>query len=201
MLVVDATGVVVNARVKRALSPSIERGAMKSIHGIIVHQTGGPTAQSTLDSYKRSSANGAHFLIDSDGTVYQTASLYKQTWHVGKLKARCVLEKRCTPVEVKELLRFNPTKENKRELAKNVPDRFPSNQDSIGIELVGEALPRGNSVPDQKRTYEPVTSKQNTSLQWLITELVFTLKVPMTEIFRHPDVSRKNPSEASTAKW
>ena len=104
MLLVDATGVVVNARVKRALSPSIERGAMKSIHGIIVHQTGGPTAQSTLDSYKRSSA-------------------------------------------------------------------------------------------------EPVTSKQNTSLQWLITELVFTLKVPMTEIFRHPDVSRKNPSEASTAKW
>ena len=201
MLVVDATGVVVNARVKRALSPSIERGAMKSIHGIIVHQTGGPTAQSTLDSYKRSSANGAHFLIDSDGTVYQTASLYKQTWHVGKLKARCVLEKRCTPVEVKELLRFNPTKENKRELAKNVPDRFPSNQDSIGIELVGEALPRGNNVPDQKKTYQPVTSKQNTSLQWLITELVFTLKVPMTEIFRHPDVSRKNPSEASTAKW
>lgn len=201
MLLVDATGVVVNARVKRALSPSIERGAMKAIHGIIVHQTGGPTAQSTLDGYKRSSANGAHFLIDSDGTIYQTASLHKQTWHVGKLKARCVLEKRCTPVELKELLRFNPTKEDRRELAKNVPDRFPSNQDSIGIELVGEALPRGNSVPDQKKTYEPVTGKQNTSLQWLVTELAFTLKVPMTEIFRHPDVSRKNPSEASTAKW
>lgn len=201
MLLVDATGVVVNARVKRALSPSIERGAMKAIHGIIVHQTGGPTAQSTLDGYKRSSANGAHFLIDSDGTIYQTASLHKKTWHVGKLKARCVLEKRCTPVELKELLRFSPTKEDRRELAKNVPDRFPSNQDSIGIELVGEALPRGNSVPDQKKTYEPVTSKQNTSLQWLVTELAFTLKVPMTEIFRHPDVSRKNPSEASTAKW
>ena len=201
MLLVDATGVVVNARVKRTLSPSIERGAMKAIHGIIVHQTGGPTAQSTLDGYKRSSANGAHFLIDSDGTIYQTASLHKKTWHVGKLKARCVLEKRCTPVELKELLRFNPTKEDRRELAKNVPDRFPSNQDSIGIELVGEALPRGNSVPDQKKTYEPVTSKQNTSLQWLATELAFTLKVPMTEIFRHPDVSRKNPSEASTAKW
>ena len=201
MLLVDTTGVVVNARVKRALSPSIERGTMKSIHGIIVHQTGGPTAQSTLDSYKRSSANGAHFLIDSDGTIYQTASLYKQTWHVGKLKARCVLEKRCTPVELKELQRFNPGKENTRELTKNVPHRFPSNQDSIGIELVGEALPRGNSVPDQKKTYQPITSKQNTSLQWLIAELAFTLKVPMTEIFRHPDVSRKNPSEASTAKW
>lgn len=201
MLLIDANGVVINARVKRALSPSIERGAMKSIHGIIVHQTGAPTAQSTLDSYKRSSANGAHFLIDADGTIYQTASLHKQTWHVGKLKARCLLQKRCTPVELKELQRFNPGKENKRELAKQVPDRFPSNQDSIGIELVGEALPRGNSVPDQKKSYQPITSKQSTSLQWLIAELVFTLKVPMTEIFRHPDVSRKNPTEASSAKW
>lgn len=201
MLVIDANGVVINTRVKRALSPSIERGSMKSIHGIIVHQTGGPTAESALASYKRSSANGAHFLIDTDGTIYQTASLRKQTWHVGKLKARCVLEKRCTPVELKELQRFNPSKEDKRELAKNVPDRFPSNQDSIGIELVGEALPRGNSVPDQKKTYQPITSKQSTSLQWLIAELVVTLKVPMTEIFRHPDVSRKNPTEASTAKW
>lgn len=153
MLVIDANGVVINTRVKRALSPSIERGPMKSIHGIIVHQTGGPTAESALASYKRSSANGAHFLIDTDGTIYQTASLRKQTWHVGKLKARCVLEKRCTPVELKGLQRFNPSKEDKRELAKNVPDRFPSNQDSIGIELVGEALPRGNSVPDQKKTY------------------------------------------------
>lgn len=201
MLVIDANGVVINTRVKRALSPSIERGSMKSIHGIIVHQTGGPTAESALASYKRSSANGAHFLIDTDGTIYQTASLRKQTWHVGKLKARCVLEKRCTPVELKELQRFNPSKEDKRELAKNVPDRFPSNQDSIGIELVGEALPRGNSVPDQKKSYQPITSKQSTALQWLIAELVATLKVPMTEIFRHSDVSRKNPTEASTAKW
>lgn len=104
-------------------------------------------------------------------------------------------------MELKELQRFNPSKEGKRELPKNVPDRFPSNQDSIGIELVGEAFPRGNSVPDQKRAYQPITSKPNTSLQWLIAELVFTLKVPMPEVFRHPDVSRKNPTEASTAKW
>lgn len=201
MLLIDANGVVINARIKRALRPNIERGAMKVIHGIIVHQTGGPTAQSALDGYKRPSANGAHFLIDSDGTIYQTASLHKQTWHVGKLKARCVLEKRCTPVELTELQRFNPSRENKRELEKNVPDRFPSNQDSIGIELVGEALPRDNSVPDQKKAYQSVTSKQNASLQWLIAELTFTLKVPMSEIFRHPVVSRKNPTEASTAKW
>ena len=31
------------------------------------------------------SDNGAHFLIDRDGAVYQTASMHKKTWHVGKL--------------------------------------------------------------------------------------------------------------------
>src|SRR5256885_7363083 len=80
----------------------------------------------------------------------KTASLYKQTWHIGKIKARCLLEKRCTPVELKSLQRFNPTQENKREMLKKVPARFPANQDSIGIELVGKALPRGGYIPDEK---------------------------------------------------
>ncbi len=86
-------------------------------------------------------------------------------------------------------------------MAKSVPDRFPSNEDSIGIELVGAALPRGNSIPEDKKVYETVTAQQNDSLKWLISELTITLKVPMTEIFRHPQASWKNPTEASTAKW
>src|SRR5260221_2436758 len=57
--------------IKPAIAPTIERGEMKEIHGIIVHQTGGSTAQSSIDSYKNPSANGAHFLIEKDGTIYQ----------------------------------------------------------------------------------------------------------------------------------
>lgn len=201
MLLIDVNGVAIDARISRSRSSNIERDGMKIVHGIIVHQTGGATSQSALDSYKKPSATGAHFLIDRDGTIYQTASLYKQTWHTGRLKARCLLEKRCTPVELNMLRRFNPGKENQREMKKQVPDRFPSNQDSIGIELVGEALPRGNSVPDSKKIYQAVTDAQNASLKWLISELTVTLKVPMSEIFRHPDISRKNPTEANTAKW
>jgi hypothetical protein len=49
--------------------------------------------------------------------------------------------------------------------------------------------------------YEPVTPQQNVVLKWLIAELANTLGVAMTEVFRHPDVSRENPTEASTAKW
>ncbi len=86
-------------------------------------------------------------------------------------------------------------------MAKKPRDRFPSNEDSIGIELVGEALPRGDSVPPEKKTYDVASQQQNDSLKWLISELRMTLNVPLMEVFRHPDVSRKNPSEARTAVW
>lgn len=201
MLHIDQQGMVLDQRVIKAIRPSIERGPMKVVRGLIVHQTGGATAQSSLDSYQRASANGAHFLIDKDGTIYQTASIKRQTWHVGKLKSRCMLEARCSTAEQKLNAKFAPSLENKREMLKVVPDRFPSNQDAIGIELVGEALPRGAAIPEEKKTYEPVTAAQNESLRWLVRELSVTLNIPLTEVFRHPTVSRKNPSEASTAKW
>lgn len=201
MLHIDQQGMVLDQRVIKAIRPSIERGPMKVVRGLIVHQTGGATAQSSLDSYQRASANGAHFLIDKDGTIYQTASIKRQTWHVGKLKSRCMLEARCSTAEQKLNATFAPSLENKREMRKVVPDRFPSNQDAIGIELVGEALPRGAAIPEEKKTYEPVTEAQNKALRWLVRELSVTLNIPLTEVFRHPTVSRKNPSEASTAKW
>jgi len=201
MLHIDKQGLVLDVRVVNAIRPAIERGPLDIVRGVIVHQTGGSTAQSSLESYKRPSANGAHFLIDKDGTIYQTASVKKQTWHVGKIKNRCMLEARCTTEEQKLYKKFNPTRENKMEMKKTVPDRFPSNEDSIGIELVGEALPRDKTIPDEKKTYETVSEAQNNSLSWLIHELSAALHFRLIEVFRHPVVSRKNISEASTAKW
>jgi N-acetyl-anhydromuramyl-L-alanine amidase AmpD len=202
VLLIDADGMLITPEVKQSRKKTIERGVMKAVYGLIVHQTGGATAQSSLNSYKNPSANGAHFLIDLDGQIYQTASLYQQTWHVGKLKSRCVLEKRCSPVELKQLQKFSPASENKRELGKSVPDRFPSNQDSIGIELVGETItPAGAKAGEQNQVYRTVSKEQNTSLQWLVAKLTELLKIDRSEIFRHPDVSRKNPTEASTASW
>lgn len=193
MLVVDKDGMVQEPRVRAARQATIERGDMTTVNGIIVHQTGGATAVSSLSSYKNAGATGAHFLVDRDGTIYQTASVHKKTWHVGKLKARCVVEQRCAPVELAALKKFNPSAENQREKAKQAPARYPSNDDSIGIELVGKVLANG--------VYEAVSDPQNVSLAWLVAEIRATLGVPMTEVFRHPDVSRKNPSEAQTARW
>jgi len=198
MLIIDKHGKVVHSKIKQAISTAIQKRTMTTVRGIIVHQTDSPTAKSTLNGYKYGNS-GAHFLIAKDGTIYQTASLSYQTWHVGRLKARCLVKMKCSPVELKLLKKFNPRNEHKRETAKIVPIRYPSNADSIGIEIVGEALPK--TVPDDQRIYEPVTNDQNKSLKWLIKELRVVLKIPVSEVFRHPTVSRKNPTEAATAKW
>lgn len=205
MLMIDSNGVVVDARVRRAISPALERGDMKVVNGIIVHQTDSPTAASTLNGYKpikdKPKPSGAHFLIDKDGTIYQTVSIYKKAPHVGNLKSRCVAQHTCSPIELKKLKGQKPGKQiGKVEAEKNWPKRYPSNGDSIGIEIVGDALPK-KEPDDDRRTYESVTKEQQASLYWLVQELSITLNVQMSEVFRHPIVSWKNRTEASTAKW
>ncbi|MEC8012397.1 MAG: peptidoglycan recognition family protein [Pseudomonadota bacterium] len=198
MLHIDKSGRIINSKVKLEIHLSIQKRLMKKVSGLIVHQTNSPTAQSTFNGYKQG-LSGAHFLIDKDGTIYQTASVHYQTWHVGKLKARCLVELTCTPKEIKALKTFNPTLEHKAEMQKNVPDRYPANHDSIGIEIVGMAI-QGNN-PNEEAVYEEVTEEQNASLKWLVNELSLYFGFPKSEVFRHPTVSRKTSSEAATAAW
>ncbi|MFK5914170.1 MAG: N-acetylmuramoyl-L-alanine amidase [Woeseiaceae bacterium] len=76
---------------------------------------------------------------------------------------------------------------------KNYPDRYPVNSDSIGIEIVVKF------INDTK--YEDLTAAQNVSLQWLISELYGHFNLDTTDVYRHPEVSYKMPSEGSTAVW
>lgn len=200
MLSIDDKGVISNPRIINSISPYIEHGPMPVVQGIIVHQTDSSTASSSLNSYRNPKANGAHFLIDKDGTIYQTASVTRKTYHVGKLRSRCLAEMTCEPAELKLAQKWDPNGTYKREKAKNVPNRFPSNDDSIGIELVGQAFPLEEKDPD-KRTYEALSLEQAASLKWLVSEIRETLNVPLTEIYRHPVVSYKNKTEAGLATW
>ena len=70
------------------------------------------------------------------------------------------------------------------------------NEDSIGIEIVSAA-------PGEKgkEVFDAVTDRQNDSLAWLVKQLVETFGVSMREVYRHPEIGRKNSTEASTAKW
>lgn len=79
------------------------------------------------------------------------------------------------------------------ERAKAYPDRYPVNSDSVGIELVGAHI--------DDKNYEKITVQQNASLQWLINELYKHFSLTSGDVYRHPEVSYKNPGEASTAVW
>jgi hypothetical protein len=56
-------------------------------------------------------------------------------------------------------------------MKKSAPERYPSNQDSMGIEIVGLALPGGPEVPDERKTHEAVSDAQQASLKWLFAAL------------------------------
>jgi len=125
---------------------------------------------------------------------------------VGYLQSRCLLTKKCAPTEFKtmdvlERSLGHTLKVHQREKQKVFPDRFPDNTDSIGIEIVGESVEKDETKGKKEPVYEPVNKLQNASLKWLVKELSETLNVSMNEIYRHPEVARKNKTEASSAKW
>ncbi|MDR5762551.1 peptidoglycan recognition family protein [Caballeronia sp. LZ035] len=200
MLYISEQGHVDAERIQLKLFATIERGPMLNVHGIVVHQTGGATASSTFNSYQNVGANGAHFLIDRDGDIYQTASLTRVTHHVGRIRSRCLETVSCTPVAIAEsrraLRRGGVLELDRHERNKAWPARFPSNSDAIGIELVGMYRDSG-----KEQVYEAPTPEQNVSLSWLIAELIETLRIERREVYRHPEVSYKNATEASAARW
>ena len=104
MILFDPQGWAVNSRIKAMHFAGLQHGKMTKVAGIIVHQTGAPTAASTLAQYKRPGSNGAHFLIDKDGSIIQTASVLAKIQHVGPVYIRCLIEHRCHPVEMKTVM-------------------------------------------------------------------------------------------------
>lgn len=197
-----ASGKLVHSKVEQKIYKGLHKGEMTSPQAIVVHQTGAATAQHTFNSYV-SSPHGAHFLISKTGKIYQTALLNKYTYHVGKLRSRCIETKDCSKAELAkanaiylkkgESYGLRVKKLHKHELTKNYPDRYPSNKESIGVEIVGDY--------STKAGYETVNALQNTALVWLVKELNELLCFDDDDVYRHPEVSYKKSSEASTAEW
>ncbi|OAK66206.1 N-acetylmuramoyl-L-alanine amidase [Variovorax paradoxus] len=210
---IDTDGMIIHAKVRNARSPAIERGRRTStITGIVVHQTDAETSASSLNSYTRPKANGAHFLVDTDGTIYQTAAIYQRTNHVGPLKARCLITGKCSPRDYPAGLNaVDPM--HRIEMRRAPGERYPGNMEAIGIEMVGRArLPAGFQPPrnnklsmDELRgrygVYDTPTTAQNQSLSWLVKALEDSMQIAPSEIFRHPEASRKNTTEAQGANW
>ncbi|GAA4364392.1 peptidoglycan recognition protein family protein [Kangiella marina] len=196
------SGKLLHSKVEHKVYKGLHKGDMNSPKAIVVHQTGAATAQHTFNSYT-SSPHGAHFLISKTGKIYQTALINKYTYHVGKLRSRCIETNDCSKAELAkanaiylkkgESYGIRVKKLHKHELGKNYPDRYPSNTESIGIEIVGDH--------STKNGYETVNALQNTSLEWLVAQLNKLLCLEDNDVYRHPEVSYKQSSEASSAKW
>jgi N-acetyl-anhydromuramyl-L-alanine amidase AmpD len=194
-------GKLVDGKVNQKTFSNLEHGTLSAVHALVMHQTGGSTAEGTLSNYK-SAKFGAHFLIDKDGTIYQTCRVDKVAWHVGNIQSRCYNEKACTADEKKavELILYQKKTSYKKrieklsehEAEKDYPERYPSNSDSLGIEVVGE---------ETKGKFVPPTAAQTASVKWLVAQLKATYGLSETDIYRHPVVSYKQPSEAESVEW
>jgi N-acetyl-anhydromuramyl-L-alanine amidase AmpD len=200
-----ANGIVTSPQVIQKLYAGIEKGKLDTVHAIVVHQTGSGDSSSAFESYK-SGNNGAHFLVDKDGTIYQTARINQKCQHVGSIKSRCYETKSCSDDELKEVksilfkkgqiysTRVKSLSDHER--SKSYPERYPSNSDSIGVEIVGGVSNKGGA-----QIYEVLNPEQTASLKWLINNLSTALSLRDKDVYRHPEVSYKNPSEASSASW
>ena len=196
---IDEEGMLIDIKVVLRRFSSIEHGKLDGVHAIVVHQTEGPTAQSTFNSYIKG-GNGAHFLIEKDGQIYQTASIYKRCYHVGRrIKSKCLTINKgnCDDAAMAKILAMKWTQQMKaldaHERAKPYPERYPVNSDSVGIEIVGRHI--------KDDTYETVTERQNISLKWLVSELYKHFSLTENDVYKHPEVSYKNLGEASIAVW
>jgi N-acetyl-anhydromuramyl-L-alanine amidase AmpD len=196
-------GKVIHSKITQKFYSGLEKGLMSTVNGIVVHQTDTSNAQQTFNSYNNGN-NGSHFVIDKKGKIYQTAHVNQKVYHVGKIKSMCYETKTCSKAELKKIegiyfkkgVSFAKRVKNlsDHEKAKSYPDRYLTNDDSIGIEIVGK-------YNNKAKSYEIVNADQNASLKWLIQQLSLELRLFEEDILRHPDVSRKTPDEASTANW
>lgn len=187
---ISAEGFINDSRIIKKQFLNLENGGLKQVNALVLHRTDSRTAKSTLAGYKTSKF-GAHFLIDNDGTIYQTASLNKKTQHVGLIRAKCNELNTCSPNEKPIVNALIKSKNNLslhgHEAKKNYPDRFPYNADSIGIEVVGKH--------DDKKGYGPPTSQQLSSLKYLATVLQNHYDLTNADVYAHGSIARKKESE------
>lgn len=120
---------------------------------------------------------------------------------MGVLLPRCQIENSCDPKELttitalihEEGLSFGRRARNlsRHEVNKKYPLRYPSNSDSIGIEVVGKFWPSDKS-------FEKPTSEQLKSLKWLVEIIVAEYNLNIrNDVYAHGAIARKEITEGA----
>lgn len=194
-------GKIIDKNVEIKIFSSIEHGKISSVTSIVLHRTDSSNANSTLSAYASGKKTGTHFLIDKNGHIYQTANMTKICLHVGILLPRCQIEKGCDPKELKTItalihekgMSFSQRAKNlsRHESDKKYPLRYPSNNDSIGIEVAGKFWPA-------QKSFDKPTSQQFKSLKWLVEVLIKEYKLNLrNDVYSHGAIARKEVSEGA----
>ncbi len=178
--------VLYNGTIVQKHFKNLEHGPLKKVDALVLHRTNSSTAQSTLNSYQHQTV-GAHYLVDTDGTTYQTASLAQKTYHAGKLVQRCKETQTCTEAELKLK---GPITIHQEEIKKIYPVRYPANHDSIGIEVVG-------LFNEDIQKYEPPTSVQYQAVHRLVDALKEKYQLDNGDIYKHGMISAKMETEGA----
>lgn len=200
-ITIDRAGFLLDAGITRTPIPAISHAAMPQVNGIVLHRTESSTAASTLATWRnRDAGTGAHFLIDRDGTVHQTVSVDQQAWHVGAIRSRGEVEGTITPDDQRELLAARGDQSEWRgtavravsriESGKPYPERYPTNADSIGIEVVGRYHPA-------TQRWDDPTPQQTASINRLMESLQRNFGLGNEDVYEHDAISRKTPGEGA----
>ena len=198
---IGADGFLTDPGITRTPVAGVEHGAMPQVNGIVLHRTESSTASSTLNSWRsRTDGVGAHFLIDRDGTIHQVASVDRQAWHVGPVRSRGEVEGTITPEDQREVdaarggrAEWTGTAARavgRLEATRPYPERYPTNGDSVGIEVVG----RYNAGT---QTWDAPTPEQTASIRSLVGSLQTNFGLNDNDVYQHDVISRKTPGEGA----
>ena len=194
---IGADGYLTDPDITRSAIPALERGAMPAVNGIVLHRTMGATAAGTLGHW-RSEAQpyGTHFLIDRDGTIHQTASLERHTAHVGRIRSRGEVEGTLPAEEQQRMDDARRASGNdyaavhRVESGRPYPQRYPTNGDSVGIEVVV-------TYDQQTRTWQAPTERQTASIRRLVGILQRNYGLDDHDIYQHDAISYKTQGEGA----
>lgn len=169
---------------------ALEKGRIDGPKAIVLHRTDSTTADGTMQAFER--GVGTHFLVGKDGTVFQAASLTRKTAHVGKIRSRCHIEGVCSLEETLLITGWGwaPARIHNHEKAKNYPQRYPMNEDSVGIETVAK-------FDQATEQWEAPTTEQSAAITRLIAILKKEYGLSDADIYEHDRISYKQPGEGA----
>ncbi|EPT5087451.1 peptidoglycan recognition protein family protein [Salmonella enterica subsp. enterica] len=195
VIYVDPEGYVCNANIKKNKIDALgKHGSMGVINAIVLHRTAySDTAKKAFNGF--ATGTGSQFIIDKDGTIYQTASLFLYGDHIGLIRSKCYMEKTGTPEEIKEIYNLEKKKQyryihDSEIFCKTYPNRYPYNGDCVGIEVV--SLNLGGHYK-----WEVATDRQLESINRLVDIIMNIYELSTDDIYEHDKISRKTMGEGS----